>query len=400
MPKQIYNIRAYSPTGQLLRVLADYQSARYKLAENEVGDWDITVPWGDGTLPALLSPPNCIEFWRDGVFVFGGIVRRQDITQQGKTAFYKASGPSYLQWLVDTKMRPDGVVANGVSFGTSTTGTGDIVMSSADLLVMCENIVIAQVLDKNTQFLAANSGLLCGTVQAYTATAYNSVLETLQAMCKIPANMTFDITRDSDGLLRFHMFSPSRGPDRSKGTSSPVLFDLRGGNITDAEYYRDGNNVQNAVWGGGPGDKAARYIYPATEALTDAQSIADWGRIEGFIDVGSETTTNTDKKTADGLAASSQPEESVNFKITPFSRYTLGVDFDFGTKVTVVWGDILEYTGTIMGLETTLDSSSGVAQVDINVGDTITGSSATRASIYLGRFLRQLRSGINTQARH
>jgi hypothetical protein len=83
-----YDIRVYDPLGVLLRVLSRVQSARYKLAENEVGDFDVSVPWGDGQIPELLSPPNRVEFWRDGVFAFGGVIRKQGATQDGRTPFY------------------------------------------------------------------------------------------------------------------------------------------------------------------------------------------------------------------------------------------------------------------------------------------------------------------------
>jgi hypothetical protein len=382
-----YTIRIYDQFGVLLRVLSRVQSARYKLAENEVGDFDVSVPWKDSDIPALLSPPNQIEFWRDGVFVFGGIVRRQNAKQDGRTPFYTCSGPSYMQWLADARMRP-------------ATGTGDIAFTADNLDDIMKNIVRTQVFDSSIKFLCAGDASLSTVNEAYTATAYETVLETLQGVATRAKDTTFDITRDEDGKLRFHTYTPSRGPDKSIGTQSPVLFDMRGGNIRDAEWTRDGNNVVNALWGGGPGDKAARYIWPATEALTNAESIADWGRIEGFLDSGNETTSEVQKKVKEELDKQSAPEESVTFTLSGVGQHTLGVDFDFGTKVTVLWPPILTFSDTIRGLEATLDSGAGVASVDINVGDTITGDSQTRASIILGRFMRQLRRTISVQTRH
>jgi hypothetical protein len=160
------------------------------------------------------------------------------------------------------------------------------------------------------------------------------------------------------------------------------------------------HNVVNALWGGGPGDKAARYIWPATEALTNSDSINDWGRIEGFLDSGNESTADVQKKVIEELAKQSAAQESVTFKIAGLGQYTLGVDFDFGTKVTVLWPPILTFSDTIQGIEVRLDGNSGVAQVDINVGDTITGDAQTRASIALGRFMRTLRRNISIQTRH
>jgi len=169
----------------------------------------------------------------------------------------------------------------------------------------------------------------------------------------------------------------------------------------DAEWVRDGNQVVNALWGGGPGDKASRYVFPANaNGLTNSSSILDWGRIEGFFDAGNETTLATDKKTQEELDKQSVAEESVAFKVSPYGRYTLGTHFDFGTKVTVVWGHILEFSDVIRGLEVRLDSGSGVANIDINVGDTLTGDAQTRASIILGKFLRRLRASIGVQTRH
>src|SRR5205814_8255054 len=98
---------------------------------------------------------------------------------------------------------------------------------------------------------------------------------------------------------------------------------MRGGNLVNAELTRDGNQVVNALWGGGPGDKAARYIWPATEALLDTQSILDWGRIEGFIDAGNELTLDVQKKVQEELKKQAVPQESVSFQIAQFGRYTL-----------------------------------------------------------------------------
>lgn len=392
MPSNQYSIRVYSPNNDLLRVLSTIQSARYRLAENEAGDFEITVPWKDNTLPLLLSPPNTVEFYRDSVFVFGGIIRRQSARQEGRVPFYTCSGPSYLQWLADARIRP-------------VTGTADVEFPGNLPENTIKNAVRAHVLDNNTQFVVesdVDTSYILGwpTDSVYTATAYETVMETCQALATRAGNVTFDIVRDLDGILRFKTWLPSRGPDRSIGTASPVLFDMRGGNLLDAEWTRDGNQVVNALWGGGPGDKAARYIWPDTEALTDAQSILDWGRIEGFIDAGNETTDEVQKKVREELQRSALPEESVSFKIAQFGRYTLGTDFDFGTKVTVLWSPILEFSDTIRGMEVRLDAGSGVAEIDINVGDTITGDSATRASIYLGKFMRKLRRQISVQTRH
>jgi hypothetical protein len=384
-----YSTRVYDQFGVLLRVLSRVQSARYKLAENEVGDFDVTVPWDESALPVLLSPPNRVEFWRDSTYVFGGIIRRQNVTQEGNTPFYTCGGPSYMQFLADARVRP-------------STGTGDVVFAADNLDDTMKAIVRTHVLDNNTQFSVPSDSSLSIVSEAYTATGYATVLETLQGIATRAGDTTFDIVRDDDGALRFRTWTPSRGPDKSLGpqTPKPVVFDLRSGGLLNAEWTRDGSQVVNALWGGGPGDKAARYIWPATEALTNSDSINDWGRIEGFLDSGNESTADVQKKVIEELAKQSAAQESVTFKIAGLGQYTLGVDFDFGTKVTVLWPPILTFSDTIQGIEVRLDGNSGVAQVDINVGDTITGDAQTRASIALGRFMRTLRRNISIQTRH
>lgn len=387
MAQSEYQIRIYDTSNTLLRVLDHIQSARYRLAENEVGDFEITIPWRDGVVPVLLAPPNNVEFWRNGVFAFGGVIRRQSVNQDGAQPFYTCSGPSYLQWLADCRIRP-------------ATGTGDVVFAADSLDDVMKSVVRTHVLDTNTRFLVtADSG--SSTVnEAYTATGYETVMETLQGIAVRAKDTTFDIVRDSDKVLRFRTWSPSRGPDRSIGTSSPVLFDLNGGNLLNAEWTRDGTQVVNALWGGGPGDKAARYVWPDTEALTNADSILDWGRIEGFIDSGNEGTLAVQKKVREELDKQSVGEESVNFQLSAQGRYTLGVDFDFATKVTVVWPPILTFSDVIRGLEVRLEEGAGIASVDINVGDTLTGDAQTRASIVFGKFLARMRRTISIQTRH
>lgn len=385
----VYDIYVYDPSDVKLRVLSLGQvaSAKFRLAENEVGDFEVTVPWKTNDIPLLLSPPNRIEFWRDGMYVFGGIVRRRGAKQDGKIPFYTCSGPSYMQWLADARMR-------------SATGTADIAFSSDHLDDTMKLAVTNHVLDSVNYFLCASDSSLSTISEAYTATGYVTVLEALQSMAERATDTSFDIVRDDDGHLRFRTYTPGRGPDKSQGTASPVLFDLNGGNLLNAEWYQDGNKVVNALWGGGPGSKAARYIYPSTAALTDSQSILDWGRIEGFIDSGSDGTAATDKKVIEELSKQSKPEESVNFDISQFGRYKLGVDFDFGTKVTVMWPPVLTFSDRIMGMEVTLDSGQGVANVNINVGDTITGDSAKRAALEWGRFMREMRRTLSVQVRH
>lgn len=382
-----YDIRVYNPAGTLLYVLGQIQSARYRLAENEVGDFDVTVPWDDGKVPVLMAPPNHVEFYRDGKFVFGGIIRRQSASQSGRVLFYSVSGPSYMQWLSDTRVTP-------------ATGTADVTFGSDHLDDTMKSLVTLHVIPNNTKFSVVSDSSLSTVSEAYTSTGYATVLEALQAIATRAKDTTFDISRELDGQLRFRTYTPSRGPDHSKGTPSPVLFDMFGGNVTNAEWIRDGNKVVNALRGGGPGDKAARYVYPAVSYLTNAPSISDWGRIEDFFDAGSETTGNTDKKVVEELDKQSQPEESVSFKVSPVGRYTLGTHFDFGTKVTVLWPPLLEFTDTIRGLEVSLNEGDVEAQVDINVGGTTTGDATTRASIEFGSFLRSMRRAISVQMRH
>lgn len=386
MAKANYTIRVYNRSNVLLYVLSQVQSARYRLAENEVGDFDVTIPWTDLAVTKALSPPNLVEFWRDGSFVFGGMIRKQEARQDGRVPFYTVSGPSYMQWLVDCKMRP-------------STGTADIAYGADNLDDTMKNIVRTQVADTH-YWVGVDADTGSSTVnEAYTATAYETVLETLQAIATRAQDTSFDIVRQNNALV-FKTYAPSRGPDKSLGTASPVLFDLQGGNLLNAEWIRDGNNVANALWGGGPGDKAARYVWPATEALLDNESISDWGRIESFIDAGSDNTTAVQKKVAEELKRAAQPQESVSFEVSNFGRYTFGVHFDFGTKVTVMWAPFFEFTDTIRGLEVTLEQGAGVAKVDINVGDTVTGDASTRASIVLGKFMRQIRRAISVQTRH
>jgi hypothetical protein len=371
----------------LLHVVSQIRSAKYRNAENEVGDFELVVPWGDGSMPELLVPPNHVEFHRGNTFAFGGFIRRQSARQDGRILFYTVSGPSYLQWIADARTE-------------SATGTADVTFPSDNLDDIIKKMVRDYVLPDNNKFVVAADSGLSAVTEAYTATGYETVLETATAVAAKAKDTTFDIIRDTDKQLRFRTWTPSRGPDRSKGTASPVLFDLLGGNGTDFEWIRDGNRVVNAIRGGGPGDKGARYVYPASGYLTNAQSILDWGRIEGFFDAGSETTANTDKKTQEELDKQSVPEESVNFKVAPVGRYTFGEDFDFGTKVTVVWPPLIEFSDTIRGIQVTFSEGSSVAEVDINVGDTLTGDTQTRASIELGRYLRYLRHQISVQTRH
>jgi hypothetical protein len=393
MPQQPkYTVHVYAPDNTFLRVLDFVQSARYRCAENEVGDFDVTVPYGNGHLPSLLVPPNRVEFYRDADYVFGGIILRQEINQEGRQPFYTCSGPSYMVWLSDAEV-------------TSTTGTGDVTSPSDNLDDVMKWFVRNHVLDTNTNFVCAADSGLSAVTDTYASTGYSSVLEALQNIATRAGDTLFDIIRDTDKVLRFRTWTPSRGPDKSIGASSPVLFDMTGGNIQKANWIRDGNKVVNAVRGGGPGDKAARYIYPAAGYLLDSASILDWGRKEGFYDAGSETTGNTDKKTQDSLKKTAVPEESVSFTVSEFGRYTLGNpsiarNFDYETKVTVTWGNILTFTDVIRGIEVKLDEGSNVASVDINVGDTLTGDSDTRSSIILGRYLRDLSKSLNIAGTH
>ena len=154
-----------------------------------------------------------------------------------------------------------------------STGTADIVHAAYWLDDIMKDFVTTHVTDTNPYFFVPMPSNLSSKFEAFTATAYETVLETLQNIAARALDTSFDIVRDEDNQLRFRTYTPSRGEDRSKGTSSPVLFDMRGGNVTQAEWTRDGNQVVNALWGGGPGDKASRYIYPSGDALTDAQSI-------------------------------------------------------------------------------------------------------------------------------
>jgi hypothetical protein len=394
-----YTIRLYHPAqpGYIWGIVPIARSARYRMARNDVGDFEVVLPWIDATerLVTQIRSTWLIEFWLDDrTFVFGGQVRRRQISSAAESGLTTVtySGPSYLGWLASYRMLP-------------ATGSAPVVVSAGHPDDMVKQAVRDHVVTPADPTRAipwmtvATNASAVATAASYSATAFDTVLETAQAIAtradKAGTPFCFDVVRDSDMVLRFKTWAPIRGTDRSLGVSAaPVLLDLRSGNVQALDYVEDGSDVENAVWALGTGDLAARY----RSFASDTASIATWGRIEGSVEVSGQAAAEVDKKRDETLQEKAPGALTFTAKAAGLGRYTFGRDFDFGDKVTAA--DELHGIGVsdeVTAAQVTIAEDRPAPTVDLTIGRDQSGS-GTQA-LRLANLLRSLRRQIGLVAR-
>jgi hypothetical protein len=391
-----YSIRLYDPAapGVLFRTVRLLASARYRNARNDAGDFDVAMRWVDDTAEIVeaVRAKWLIEFWLDDqTFLFGGQVRRREISSSrdtGTVAIF--SGPSYLGWLANYRMLP----ATGSAPVTIAADHADDMAKSA----VRSNVTTTGDASRNCPWFASENNLSAvATAASYSAPAFDTVLETVQAIGKradkAGTPFVFDIIRDTDNALRFKTWAPIRGIDRSLGTNNPVQLDLRSGNVQSLSYVEDGADVENAVWALGSGELAARYRVFST----DEPSITTWGRIEGSVEVSGQAAADVDKKLTEELSDKAPGALTFSAKAAGIGRYVFGRDFNYGDRVTAA--DLSHGIGVsdeITAVEVRLGQGAQPV-VDLTVGleRAVPGNPRLR----LAKLLRTLRYDIGAMAR-
>lgn len=369
-----YTVRLYDPTGATLtEIVSLYSEARYHAVRNDVGDFELTVPWRGSAAWNRLRKTCLVEFWRNDVFVFGGMITRRSIAV-GPPAMVTVFGRSYLRWLAVRRIR-------------SETGSGPVSSPSDALDDVVKWLVRRDVTNydatdptRAVANVATEADLgACPTVDSYAATGFETVLEACQSVAeRAPGGLEFDIVRDatSRGLV-FRTWVPRRGRDRGLGTASPVLLDVDATNVTGGEYVDDGDAVENFDYGLGLGEGASRY------RITDfdAASMLENGRVEAVVDAGGEASAEVIKRVREHLVEKAPAATGLSFSVAAEGQYTFGTDFDLGDRVSARWElvavDEITDNEDVMDLELT----ETIGEVTVSLG----GGQAAEVQITLGQ---------------
>lgn len=386
-PTDIHIIECLDINGVLLGRVQPIRSAKFTIVENDVGDFEIELPWIYDDVINFLQPRNRIEYAIKGIKVFGGIIMKRLFHQEGRYSMVTLSGPGYNGLLTGRIVVPPPGAADDVY----TNVKADDLMKNLVRNHLGANAATA----RQVPHFTVHNNLTASSFTTNYNGRYETVLDALKNIAKEATDTRFQVIRALNGTLEFHTYVPIIGEEHGIGTSDTVLFDMAGGNALNIEYVEDGTGIKNYVYGGGPGDDAARMIREGYNQT----SIDDWGRIEEFLDQsGVKTTAELDLEILKELDETSRGGPSLTFTIGQAGRYEYPVDFKFGDRVSAIWLEAgLTLTDVISGLTINLEDS-GAFTIEMSIGQPNLFRLAPGRA--LARFIRAIRNDVGIMQRH
>jgi hypothetical protein len=190
----------------------------------------------------------------------------------------------------------------------------------------------------------SHPGLACaGDVGAAPASGYSARFEVLYDVVTSLAGqggVSFDIVRVGAvgaNAWEFRTYYPLQGTDRSLGGADHLTFSVDVQNLAQARYRRDGSQIINALYVGGPGEGVARTV----ELFTAPLSLALYGWREGFLDArGADTQAKRQAAATGYLAEHAYPEQSFEATLPGAGGALYARDWDLGDRVQVHLRDL------------------------------------------------------------
>lgn len=326
-----------------------------------VGTWELSVPWDHPARPLLWQASAGIIVERviddaeaTRTVVFSGPVRkrrRSFSAQTGELAtFY---GASDLVWLARRVAHPQPASAtppySTTAYDTSSGALEAVVQHFIDVNAYAFALPARQ-------NIAQVVGPLPSGPAAVAQARWTNLLDLVAGLA---ARAGWGIYVRQRG---FGMRAPT---DRA---ALGVEFSTDRGNLVDYDLVQAAPTA-NYVYVGGAGTGTARTI---VEGL-DPASIAEWGRIETFID--RRDTTNTTDLTGAAAATLTEQAGTVSATVTVVDIPTVrwGADYELGDIVAARFDDV-EIIDVIEELTVTLGADGLTIKPTIGSGDLAPGS--------------------------
>lgn len=289
---------------------------------NDIGTWQLVLPWTSRHALALTTPGYGIELVRNDVdVVMSGPMTKPRREKSLNSNTLTVSGRDDNVWLARrlahpqpaTAAPPYGTNEHNVSTGVASTVLRHYVNVNAGAGALSVRQVTGLSLDVDP--LAGSTITGRGRWQV--------LLKLLQDLAQAGGGLGFRV-RKSGGALLFTVYQPA-------DKTSTIRFDEAQGTLAGFVYDREAPEVDYVVAGGG-GEGTARTI--AEGQSSDA--IAQWGRIEAFTD--RRDTTDAGELAQEITQALDEGAERVGMSITPIDldnqKYL--ADYDLGDQVTAV----------------------------------------------------------------
>lgn len=297
--------------------LDTYASASFKPRFNQVGFWQLTVPYQDRLRP-LFIPGNGIIVMRNGVPIISGPIRhfRRHLTSTSNT--YDLSGPDDVVWLNDRLAYP---VPLGPPYASQEadvrTGVAETVIKG----YVTDNAGPAASVARQVTSLVVAADQRRGSV----VTGRGRFVELLPFITDLAisgGDLGYRVTQTNDTLV-FDCYQPA---DRT----ASAIFSVSLGNLDGFDYDR--NSAQaNYIIAGGQGVGTARSFAEAG----DGNSILDWGRTERFLDRRDVAATPELLQAIQKDIAEKAEQFELQLTPTPTDAMQYGRDYGLGDRVTV-----------------------------------------------------------------
>lgn len=126
------------------------------------------------------------------------------------------------------------------------------------------------------------------------------------------------------------------GDDRRFGSgTSPIIFSLDFGNVSDVTRSTDWRDEATHVYAGGQGEGAERVIQEASDA--ERASVSPFNRREDFEDARNETVAGNVLAVAQSALRAKRPKNIFDSKLVDTRNYIYGRDYALGDYITAVF---------------------------------------------------------------
>lgn len=331
------------------------------LAFNDVGKWQLD---GASTSGCPLSENDGIIIYRDGDPFLSGYVT--DISEEVDETF---EGGHVISWTVQG-CDDNGLLTRRILFPDPVTL--DITAQAYHTIRDYGGNTILKYIDYHAGEHAASGRRIPNfTIDSYkdlgTVKTWNARFDVLwDFVVNIAATDNLGINVVWDDTLGKYVAFVYRPQDKS----DLIIFSREYGNIKKWAHTRSAPKA-NAIWVAGQGEETERMI----SYREDADSIAKWGRYEGFKDrrdISNEQDENdprTPQEVLDDIAEALIPEnketDTYELELTPIDRMSYLDDWNLGDIVKIRLGAI-EFNSIINAIS--IDYQGGVETITPSVG--------------------------------
>lgn len=324
-PEPVWTL--YARNSELARSaqIDDFSSLDAICRFNDVGTWELRLDRRAAAADAMSAAGAGIEIRMDDFVIMTGPVTRLKRERSDRSNMLIVSGVDDNVWLKRRLAHPQ-PLASAPPYTASTdarTGVGSTIIWQYVNL----NLGPGAIGPRKLLTLTMADDPAVGTTVTGRA-RYDVLLELIQDLAVAAGDLAFRIVQVDDGL-EFQVYGP-------EDKSDSVVFSEGFGNLSSFSYEQQAPEF-TYVYGGGEGEGNNRTIVEGQDGL----GVAEWGRIERFIDARVQEDSPEVSQQID--TALSENSARLGLEITPVDTTNLkyGTHYQLGDKVSVVVDGVL-----------------------------------------------------------